>query len=174
MMAYYHHPHYSSQTSQRQLRTSNLVQQSAKSCLPPLQILVNPKTIASRSTHRRNITSLQTKPQLAGSATNIHRTCSKNISEQIQRFRSVALAQCVQVIMSTRRANVWRKLWSRSMILITLGGRTLMVKNERVKVRQAEVGDWVTTLTNCLYFANQFLAGMKSAEHNRVERAHFR
>lgn len=35
-----------------------------------------------------------------------------------------------------------------------------------VKVRQAQVGDWVRTLTTGLYSANQFLAGMDLAEHS--------
>ena len=135
MMAYYHHPHYSSQTSQRQLRTSNLVQQSAKSCLPPLQILVNPKTIASRSTHRRNITSLQTKPQLAGSATNIHRTCSKNISEQPQRFRSVALAQSLQAVTPKGRIRVWMSLWNKLRTLIMRGKSMRNGTNEKGRSR---------------------------------------
>jgi hypothetical protein len=95
----------------KQLRTSNLDQQTAKSCLLyPLHILVSLNPVPSKSTHRRNIPSCKLKSQFLGNATSTHRTCSKSISEQNQRFRSVALEQCLQTVTVKGSIRIWTRL----------------------------------------------------------------
>ena len=132
MRSYHHRPHYKPHIQQRQLRISNLDQQTAKSCLHPLHILVSLKTVASMSTRRKNIPNPKLKPQFLGNATSTHHICSNSISEQNQRFRSVALAQSIQTVASKGRICLWIGLWNKSMTLIMRGRETRDVINRRV------------------------------------------